>query len=86
MTIEASKFELVPVAELLTPRTGREVRVDWWWAVTEDDKVPVYVGDKGRFRTYQCNQDRRVVEHRPERYPWPIRAVQLPVAYLPPRD
>jgi hypothetical protein len=76
-----ANFTKVPVAKLTTPRNGLECRVNYWWAVTDDDCVLYYKG-----HSPQCNSDIRVVEHIAQSIPLTTRPMLLPVAYLEPRS
>lgn len=82
-TIKAEHFRLIPVDEVTNPRKPGPLWVyqDYWWKVTEDRQILIYIGPKGRSDSPQCNLNRVVVE-RHLSCPFNVHVEQLPWAWL----
>lgn len=81
-TVDQARFKKVPVAEIISPEKKGPLwpYKDYWWAVTEDDCVLIYM-HRGA-NSPQCNTNRAIVE-RVLHAGMPTTPKFLPWAYLP---
>lgn len=80
-TLTADRFKRVPLSEITSPEKVGPLWTyrDYWWAVTADDCVLIYV-HRGA-NSPQCNPNKLIVE-RHLNYPEPTTPRLLPWAYL----
>lgn len=75
-----------PITDLNVPKTGTfTVYCDYWWPVSEDNKIFFFGSSRSPYQSPQCNANKAVLE---KIYPnslidEPVRHAQLPVIYVP---
>ena len=74
-----SRFRRVALNDLQTPKDGRLVYTNRWWAVTSEGEALFYCGENRRSNSPQCNVNREIVERM---CPEGCRAIHVPIAYL----
>jgi len=80
-------FQQVPIAELTAPKSGIfHVRVNEFWAVTDDNCLLFYTGRGKKRRHYtspQCNSNEDIARKVSESYDFPVTVKQLAIVYVP---
>lgn len=51
----------IPLEGLTTPKTGKQVMVDYWWVVHPEKGAAFH--QRGRYKSPQCNQDKTVTDY-----------------------
>lgn len=76
-------FKKVPYVDLINPKDGYVVYLDYWWVVTPDSEVLFYTA-RGAYSP-QCNKNERIVQMlcKNKHYDG-CRPVYVPVAYVKP--
>lgn len=79
------KIEYLPIAEATTPKDGHVIYADRWWVVNPEGTAITFARLSARYRSPQCNHDRRVTDQLiGVWYPDHIPKL-IPCVYLPPQ-